>query len=50
MFVYTEGPVTAGVVKNVIINQIKNMYINTHFKEILRLNTRNMQHSKNRCS
>jgi len=28
MFVYTEGPVTAGVVKNVIINQVKNIYIN----------------------
>ena len=35
---------------NNIINQVKNMYINTHFKEILHLNTRNMQHSKNRCS
>jgi hypothetical protein len=28
MFVYTEGPVIAGVVKNVIINQVKNVYIN----------------------
>jgi hypothetical protein len=37
MFVYTEGSVTAGMVKNVIIIQVKSMYINRHFKDILHL-------------